>query len=812
VKTRSPLPHRVTSLVAASALVFGLAAGPAHARSTAVSDPLLEATARDTWSSLVAMTDERTGLTADGIAGDLAHDSRSGYTSTTNVGGYLWSTIAARDLGIITPGEASERLAATLGTLETMPRHAASGMFWNWYRPVDGQPVIDTNPDGSSKPPFASSVDNAWLAAALRVVVGAEAPLAARATALYDSMDFSVFYNCSAYDTTVSETRMTTYLGIDKGEVPASSFYGTLRTMSPGCDADWQEHKPHGVSRTYDGITVFEGTYRYRGMSIVPGWGGSMFEALMPDLFVPEASWGPRSWGLNHPLTVRAQKEHGRDEAGYGFWGFSPASDPFGGYAEYGVDELGIKDDGYHSDRERTNVDRDHADCNTGANPAPTFGDGVVTPHASFLALGYDRAGVLDNLGRLRTQFESYGPGGFYDAVAVRSGTVAKRYLSLDQSMIMGAILNAERGYALKGYFVDERFENAIRPLMQAQIFGSSASPEAPAFTAPAAGRPLPTGPVDFEGTGEPGAIVTVGGVAGPVADAGGPTHDSDGASSGPGGAAGRADELCRAVIAANGTWACTAADTSGVEESVALGSRADDGVETRGEPLSLVAVIPTGTPTPTPTATPTATPGPTPTATPEPTPTPTPTPTPSATPTPSVTPVPSPTPSPTITPTPAPTPTPTSTPTATPTPTPTATPTTAPTTPPTGNPTAEPTAEPSPDPTATPSPTAPSPTTPTSPGPDDPTAPASAPSGPGPNGPSTPGLVSPWSGSADPLADPSNVHPATEWPHRGRPFLSLTGPSEIVLAVAATLGGLALTFGLLAARRGRRRHGAADE
>ena len=42
--------------------------------------------ARDTWASLVAMTDERTGLTADNIEGSVAKPIRSGYTSPTNIG------------------------------------------------------------------------------------------------------------------------------------------------------------------------------------------------------------------------------------------------------------------------------------------------------------------------------------------------------------------------------------------------------------------------------------------------------------------------------------------------------------------------------------------------------------------------------------------------------------------------------------------------------------------------------------------------------------------------------------------------------
>ncbi|MEO6143741.1 MAG: cellobiose phosphorylase, partial [Dermatophilaceae bacterium] len=44
--------------------------------------------ARDTWASLAAMTDPKTGLPADNISGPLASPTRSGYTSPTNIGGY----------------------------------------------------------------------------------------------------------------------------------------------------------------------------------------------------------------------------------------------------------------------------------------------------------------------------------------------------------------------------------------------------------------------------------------------------------------------------------------------------------------------------------------------------------------------------------------------------------------------------------------------------------------------------------------------------------------------------------------------------
>ncbi|CAH0154417.1 hypothetical protein SRABI76_00873 [Microbacterium oxydans] len=500
----------VTAGVVVSALTI---AGPAMAGDDRSGTQDLKRWATDTWHSLDAMTDETTGLPADNITGDLA--TASAYTSPTNIGGYLWSTVTARDLGVISAHEARDRLSTTLETLAGLERNDASGMFYNWYSPTTGEKLTTWPDSGDPVHPFLSTVDNGWLAAALRIVREAEPRLAAQADALYDSMDFASFfdpagapglpagtnrggfwdaappdcsveapmyngsgatayYTCHHYDTTVSESRIATYLGIANGQIPAEALYGTHRTMPPGCDWAWQEQLPQGEYRTYGDLEVWEGAYSYEGMSFVPSWGGSMFESLMPDLLVPETKWGPKSWRLNHPITVAVQQQHGLDEAGYGYWGFSPASDPFGGYAEYGVDIAGMRSDGYTSDAEKTDVDVDRPGCATGTNPAPEFGDGVVTPHASFLALPYDRAGVLRNLRGIEHDLGAYGPGGFYDAVAVRSDTVAERYLSLDQSMIMAAIGNELTRDKLKDYFVDREMEQRLRPAMRQQEFGSS--------------------------------------------------------------------------------------------------------------------------------------------------------------------------------------------------------------------------------------------------------------------------------------------------------------------------------------------------
>jgi hypothetical protein len=459
-------------------------------------DNSLRQYAVDTWRSMVAMVDPATSLPADNIDGKLT--TRSAYTSPTNIGAYLWSTVAARDLGIISSGDATSRIRATLNGLARLDRHDASGMFYNWYDPHTGAVIHIWPEDGSPRTPFLSSVDNGWLAAALLVVQGAVPALKSQAGALLAPMNFGAFYDpavrllyggfwdtpptecsvaagavwytCNHYDITNTEPRIASYLGIAFGQIPPEHYFSTNRTFPASCDWSWLEQRPVGVTRTYLGIPVFEGVFQYRGLKFVPSWGGDMFEALMPDLFVPEASWGARSWGPNHRAIVTGQIEHGLRDAKYGYWGFSPASNPFGGYSAWGVDEMGMDPGGYPSDVEGTNVDKGYPGCRE-PGPAPSFGDGVVTPHAAFLALPYAPRAATDNLARMKRNLDAYGPGGFYDAIAVRSNTPARRYLALDQGMILGALGNYLAGDAIRRAFVTPRFEHAIRPLLAMEEF-----------------------------------------------------------------------------------------------------------------------------------------------------------------------------------------------------------------------------------------------------------------------------------------------------------------------------------------------------
>ena len=511
----------VVTTVAAALAVTGIAVPSVTGASAAENDgdrTVLREYVTDTWRSMAAMADPRTGLVSDNVGGDLSAEDRAAYTSPTNIGAYMWSAVVARETGLISAADTRKRIARTLKTLAKLEKHEPSGMYYNWYDPATGAKLTTWPVNGDVVHPFLSSVDNGWLATGLRIVIDQVPKLAKKAHRILDPMDFGYYYNPAEnqirggfwledptpdavpqvevldnyrddsgtndvwytghhYGAFNTEPRMASYLGIAAGQIPQKHYFGTFRTFqSENCDYAWTEQSAVGHYETYLGQRVFEGAYRYRGKMLIPTWGGSMFEALMVPLFVPEEKWGTKSWALTHPTYVQAQIEHGMDEAKYGYWGFSPSNNPAGGYREYGVDPIGMEPNGYASDQERTYVDegyvaQDGTACRP-AQPAPaTYGQGVVTPHASFIAYRYAPAAALKNLSSLREDFGAYGPGGFYDAVNVSTGEMSERYLSLDQGMVMAALGNALAGDVMRHTFSHGPMEQRVAPLMRMEEF-----------------------------------------------------------------------------------------------------------------------------------------------------------------------------------------------------------------------------------------------------------------------------------------------------------------------------------------------------
>jgi hypothetical protein len=92
-------------------------AAAALAQPAAAHERSLHRYAEGTWRSFATMTDERSGLPPDSLGVD---GSRSVQTSTTNIGAYMWSAVAAERLGIIRHSELVSRMRRTVTTLEGM--------------------------------------------------------------------------------------------------------------------------------------------------------------------------------------------------------------------------------------------------------------------------------------------------------------------------------------------------------------------------------------------------------------------------------------------------------------------------------------------------------------------------------------------------------------------------------------------------------------------------------------------------------------------------------------------------------------------
>lgn len=385
----------------------------------------LQVLAKDTWKFFENIVDKETGIPLDTIIVStpeaMGQNTVIGdYTNITNIGLYLMTFPAAEDLGFLTHEEAESRVLLVLKSLKKMKRY--KGFFFNYYDTTTLERTTH----------FISSVDTGWLLAGLIIIRNSYPGRAAEiAGIMIKDMDMRFFYDPAErllyhgyfsnihshseyhYGTFFTEARVTSFIAIGKGDIPAENWFAMDRTFS--ADMDWQSQVPQGRKPALvSGQRFYSGHYVWNGKPIVPSWGGSMFEALMPGLIINEKKLSPKGWWLNGLRHAQAQVDFARSND-YAVWGMSPCSDPYGKYGEFGVKPVGIK--GY---------------------PA-----GIVTPHASFLALSVIQDAAIDNLRKLIREYpDIYGEYGFYDAVDPKNGKVAYRYLALDQAMSFLSLAN----------------------------------------------------------------------------------------------------------------------------------------------------------------------------------------------------------------------------------------------------------------------------------------------------------------------------------------------------------------------------------
>ncbi len=416
---------------------------------------LLLKIAKDTWLFFKNTIDRNTYLVMDNItvSKNIKTSKIADYTNITNIGLQILSVLAAYDMKFISKKYAVNYIKKILATLKNLKKW--NGLFYNYYLTKNGT-IANT---------FISSVDNGWMAAGLICLRNSfNGKFYDEATAILNDMDFSKLYNDKlgqlslGYDVKTSspskynygliytEPRITSLIGIGKGDIPKSHWFRVNRTLP--ADWTWQSQKPKGKEKLLFGIKFFGGYYTYKNIKFVPSWGGSMFEALMPLTVLNEIKWASSSFGENDKRMVELTIKYA-EEKGFKYWGFSPCSvpDSAGGYKEFGVPVLGAK--GYSA-------------------------DDFITPHAAVLAFmpGFDESAVMKNLKRILKDFPNiYGQYGFYDSVDIEAEEITKKYLALDQSMILLSICNYINDGSIQRKFEEDEIFEKIKSLISEENF-----------------------------------------------------------------------------------------------------------------------------------------------------------------------------------------------------------------------------------------------------------------------------------------------------------------------------------------------------
>ena len=486
----------------------------------------LRAIARDSWKFYNVDIDPSTNLPMDNVtyAGGSSSPTSFGiYTSAANIGVYLWAAVAARDLGLITAGQAADRVRATLAEVAKVKRF--DGFLYQWYdtrtgdvirNPGDIDCASETTPTFDNCY-FISNVDNGWYASGLIVAREALPQVRKLADSLIAQMNFGIFYDGKAEThcntnpaiqgnqptgqmfggyyvglppeqgdnwthyyhngAFYSDPRISAYIGMGLHQMPANVWWRSWRMLPPPApfpdcqstdpDFSWQGQWPmEGSWQTYTDpqsgqqFSVWEGHYTYPGTSL---------------RFIPTYAGGMFE-GLM-PNEVVPETSWGTASFGLADVRTAQVQMKYATqqlhYPVWGMSPASTPDDtgnygGYGVEGLAfpyygTGANADHP--NEGLSQCHGCAtEDVVTPHASFLALDVAPQQAYANIAALRRLYPGvYGADGFFDSVDPATGAVGHRYLALDQSMIMAALDNALNNRALQRDFARDPVSWAAR-------------------------------------------------------------------------------------------------------------------------------------------------------------------------------------------------------------------------------------------------------------------------------------------------------------------------------------------------------------
>ncbi|NLN07764.1 MAG: glycosyl transferase family 36, partial [Firmicutes bacterium] len=371
-------------------------------------------------------------------------------TSPTNIGLYLACALAARDLGFIdTPGliAALERTISVVERLEKWHGH-----LYNWYNIETLEPL---------PPRYISTVDSGnfvscllvvktglseWLASS-QAAVGAEdkargKKLLARLEQLIAATDFRPLYDQKTklfalgyngdlqkrdrilYDLLASEARQASFLALALGQVPAAHWYALGRSMT----------------RVGRRITLLS-------------WAGTMFEYLMPSLFL--RTYRHTVWESTYHAVVRRQIEYAH-QRGVPFGISESGYYAFDHQLNYQYRAFGVPGLGFKRDLEQ---------------------DLVISPYATILALPFARQEVLQAL-RAMEALGGRGKYGFYEAIDFtaerlprgRKHMVVRSFMAHHQGMSLLALTNLLSPHKMYERFHRDKRVRSAELMLQERI------------------------------------------------------------------------------------------------------------------------------------------------------------------------------------------------------------------------------------------------------------------------------------------------------------------------------------------------------
>ena len=385
--------------------------------------------ARLTWKFFKDnITEENNYLICDNY--QLNRDKKADYkTSPTNIGLSLIAILSAYELKFISKNETIDYFTKIINTIEKLPKW--NGHLYNWYR-IETLEVI--------YPHFISTVDSGNFVASLITIKEflksmKELNLVSKIEKLVNETNFSQLYSQDNvfsigynvdegilepynYNKFASESRITSYLAIAKGDVPSKHWFNLDKTLT---------------------------TYK-RKKGLV-SWSGTSFEYFMPLIFIP--TYENTLIDESYDFAFYAQKEFIKEVNKKLPWGISESA-----YNELD-DAQNYKYKAFATPYLKLQEESSNRI--------------VISPYSSILALPRFSNAVLTNMKKLE-KLKLIGKYGFYESYDVEDKEIVYSYFAHHQGMILSSIVNTLKDNIIQKYFINDTNNHAFEILNKEKV------------------------------------------------------------------------------------------------------------------------------------------------------------------------------------------------------------------------------------------------------------------------------------------------------------------------------------------------------